>query len=204
MGAQVVEVSTRGSGAALMERIHAAIGEFVIMGDADDSYDFSRLDPLLERLRAGNDLVMGNRFRGGIAPGAMREHASTPLPQLSGRAIVLSRSVNSLFLRQLASGSGRALNGRGHPVPAREFRAARNRSDRDDSQTEATVEVDERAVVTRPLGLGELELCAPVSGSETSSRVDLILSPTLVLPNGDGRAASGRLSEVEFVPGASE
>ena len=66
------------------------------------------------------------------------------------------------------------------------------------------MEVDGRGVVTRRLALGEFELRAPVSGSKTSSRVDLILSPTQVLPNGDGRAASGRLSEVELVPGASE
>jgi hypothetical protein len=71
MGARVVEVSTPGYGAALQEGINASLGEFVIMGDADDSYDFSRLDPFLEQLRAGYDLVMGNRFRGGIAPGAM-------------------------------------------------------------------------------------------------------------------------------------
>ena len=120
------------------------------------------------------------------------------------RRLILSRSVNFLFLRRLGSGSGRASNCRGHPAPARSFCAARNRSDRDDSQTEATVEVDGRAVVTRGLALGEFELRAPVSGSKTSSRVDLILSPTQVLPNGDGRAASGRLSEVELVPGASE
>ena len=49
----------------------AARGRYVIMGDADDSYDFSNLDAFIERLRAGDDLVMGNRFAGGIAPGAM-------------------------------------------------------------------------------------------------------------------------------------
>ncbi len=71
LGARVIDVSTRGYGAALQEGIQAARGEFVIMGDADDSYDFSRLEPFLEQLRAGYDLVMGNRFLGGIAPGAM-------------------------------------------------------------------------------------------------------------------------------------
>lgn len=64
------------------------------------------------------------------------------------------------------------------------------------------MKVDRRAVVTGRLGLGEFG--APVAGSETSSRVELILSPTRVLPNGDGRPAGARLSEVEFVPGASE
>ena len=70
-GARVVHVDRRGYGAALMGGIGVARGTFVIMGDADASYDFSRLDAFVEALRAGNRLVMGNRFRGGIAPGAM-------------------------------------------------------------------------------------------------------------------------------------
>jgi hypothetical protein len=55
----------------LLGGISAACGEFVIMGDADDSYDFSAIGPFVEKLREGNDLVMGNRFAGGIRPGAM-------------------------------------------------------------------------------------------------------------------------------------
>jgi glycosyltransferase involved in cell wall biosynthesis len=70
-GARVVAVEQRGYGSALRGGIAAARGRYVIMGDADDSYDFSRLEPFLKRLRAGDDLVMGNRFRGGIRPGAM-------------------------------------------------------------------------------------------------------------------------------------
>lgn len=70
-GARVVPVLTRGYGAALLGGIDAARGAYVIMGDADDSYDFVALMPFLEQLRAGYDLVMGNRFIGGIAPGAM-------------------------------------------------------------------------------------------------------------------------------------
>lgn len=70
-GARVVPIPIRGYGAALIGGIDAAKGRFVIMGDADDSYDFSALEPFVERLRAGADLVMGNRFKGGIAPGAM-------------------------------------------------------------------------------------------------------------------------------------
>src|SRR5271166_644371 len=70
-GARVVHVSRRGYGSALQAGIAAARGRYVIMGDADDSYDFSDLYPFVERLRAGDDLVMGNRFRGGIRPGAM-------------------------------------------------------------------------------------------------------------------------------------
>jgi hypothetical protein len=73
-GARVVEVSRKGYGSALQAGIGAARGAYVIMGDADDSYDFSRLGPFVERLRAGDDLVMGNRFKGGIRPGAMPWH----------------------------------------------------------------------------------------------------------------------------------
>lgn len=71
MGARLIPVSEKGYGAALMGGITAARGRYVVMGDADDSYDFTALAPFVERLRAGADLVMGNRFRGGIAPGAM-------------------------------------------------------------------------------------------------------------------------------------
>ena len=70
-GARVVDAPERGYGAALIAGIEAAKGRFVIMGDGDDSYDFSRLDAYVEALRGGADLVMGNRFKGGIAPGAM-------------------------------------------------------------------------------------------------------------------------------------
>ncbi len=70
-GARVVPVSEKGYGNALMGGIEAARGKYVIMGDADDSYDFTNLMPFVEELRKGADLVMGNRFKGGIAPGAM-------------------------------------------------------------------------------------------------------------------------------------
>jgi hypothetical protein len=71
-GARVVPVEVKGYGAALAAGIAAANGRFIIMGDADDSYDFSRLDEFLEKLRRGSQLVIGNRFAGGIRPGAMR------------------------------------------------------------------------------------------------------------------------------------
>src|SRR5262249_38082439 len=70
-GARVVPVERRGYGAALQGGIAAARGRYVIMGDADDSYDFTNLGPFVERLRAGDELVMGNRFKGGIKPDAM-------------------------------------------------------------------------------------------------------------------------------------
>ena len=71
LGARVVPVKARGYGSALMGGITAAEGKYIIMGDADDSYDFGHIPRFLQELRAGDDLVMGNRFRGGILPGAM-------------------------------------------------------------------------------------------------------------------------------------
>jgi hypothetical protein len=71
LGARVIPVKARGYGSALMGGIAAAVGEYIIMGDADDSYDFGHIPRFLQELRTGDDLVMGNRFRGGILPGAM-------------------------------------------------------------------------------------------------------------------------------------
>jgi glycosyltransferase involved in cell wall biosynthesis len=71
LGARVVEVARKGYGSALLGGIAAARGKFVVMGDADDSYDFAAIAPLIEKLRDGYDLVMGNRFTGGITSGAM-------------------------------------------------------------------------------------------------------------------------------------
>ena len=71
MDAVIVNVEKRGYGAALACGIEVAYGTYIIMGDCDDSYDFSALLPFVERLREGNELVVGNRFRGGIRTGAM-------------------------------------------------------------------------------------------------------------------------------------
>ena len=71
LGARVVDVPVKGYGAALIAGIENAEGQFIIMGDSDDSYDFANLDPFVDELRKGADLVMGNRFRGGIAKNAM-------------------------------------------------------------------------------------------------------------------------------------
>ena len=92
-GARVVDVPAKGYGSALLGGIEAARGAYVIMGDADDSYDFSKLDPFVERLRAGDELVMGNRFKGGIAEGAMPPlHKYLGNPVLSWIGQVLFRS----------------------------------------------------------------------------------------------------------------
>ncbi|MFZ1467372.1 MAG: glycosyltransferase family 2 protein [Paracoccaceae bacterium] len=90
LGARVVAVPRRGYGAALITGIAAAKGRFVIMGDSDDSYDFSRLDGFVETLRGGADLVMGNRFRGGIAKGAMpplHRYLGNPVLSTIGRVL---------------------------------------------------------------------------------------------------------------------
>ena len=74
LGARVVRVEARGYGSALRAGISAARGAFIVMGDADDSYDFSDVPRFVEKWRQGNDVVMGNRFRGEIKPGAMPWH----------------------------------------------------------------------------------------------------------------------------------
>lgn len=87
-GARVVPVAERGYGAALKGGIAAARGRYIIMGDADDSYDFSNLDAFVTRLRAGADIVMGNRFAGGIEPGAMpflHKYLGNPVLSFLGR-----------------------------------------------------------------------------------------------------------------------
>jgi glycosyltransferase involved in cell wall biosynthesis len=90
LGARVVPVRERGYGAALAGGIAAARGRWVIMGDADDSYDFSQLEPFVERLRAGYDVVNGNRFKGGIEPGAMpwlHRRLGNPVLSFVGRTL---------------------------------------------------------------------------------------------------------------------
>jgi len=87
-GGRVVAIAERGYGSALLGGIRAARGRFVILADADDSYDFSRLDAFVERLRSGDQLVMGNRFAGGIAPGAMpplHRYLGNPVLSFIGR-----------------------------------------------------------------------------------------------------------------------
>jgi glycosyltransferase involved in cell wall biosynthesis len=91
-GARVWPVAERGYGSALLAGIRAARGRYVIMGDSDDSYDFSRLEPFVEKLRAGFQLVMGNRFAGGILPGAM-----PPLHRYLGNPVLTA--IGRLFFR---------------------------------------------------------------------------------------------------------
>ena len=91
-GARVIAVETRGYGSALRAGIAQARGRYVLMGDADDSYDFTHLDRFVEKLREGYDLVMGNRFQGGILPGAM-----PPLHRYLGTPVLTA--ITRLFFR---------------------------------------------------------------------------------------------------------
>ena len=94
LGARVVDVEVKGYGAALAGGIEAAKGKFVIMADADDSYDFSKLDDFVTELRNGADLVMGNRFLGGIDPGAMpplHKYLGNPVLSFVGRLFFESK-----------------------------------------------------------------------------------------------------------------
>ena len=87
-GARVVAISKKGYGNALIGGIGAATGRYVIMADADDSYDFSQLDAFVDGLRAGNTMVIGHRFRGGIQPGAMpllHRYLGNPVLSFAGR-----------------------------------------------------------------------------------------------------------------------
>src|SRR5256885_4178314 len=90
-GARVVHVEQRGYGAALRAGIAASSGAFIIMGDADDSYNFEDVPRFVEAARQGYDVVMGNRFRGGIQPGAM-----PPLHKYFGNP-GLTALLNTLF-----------------------------------------------------------------------------------------------------------
>lgn len=98
--ARVVPVAVRGYGAALASGIGAARGEFIIMGDSDRSYDFSALLPFVQKLRGGYDLVMGNRFRGGIAPGAMpflHRYFGNPFLTAVGRLFFSCREAGDFY-----------------------------------------------------------------------------------------------------------
>jgi len=89
-GARVVDVPVRGYGSALYHGCLSAQGEYIIMGDSDNSYDFSNLDVFVQKLDQGYDLVMGNRFLGGIAPGAMpwkNRYIGNPALTFIGRAL---------------------------------------------------------------------------------------------------------------------
>lgn len=88
LGCKVVNVERKGYGSALLGGIAAASGDYIIMGDADDSYDFSKIEPFITNLREGYDIVIGNRFKGGIEDGAMpplHRYLGNPVLSFLGR-----------------------------------------------------------------------------------------------------------------------
>ena len=100
LGARVVSVEKRGYGAALQSGIAASRGKFIVMGDADDSYDFGHIPRFVEQLRQGSDLVMGNRFRGGIQKGAMpplHQYLGNPGLTRLGRLFFRNRNVGDFY-----------------------------------------------------------------------------------------------------------
>ena len=93
LGARVVDIPEKGYGAALIGGCNAALGKYVIMGDSDDSYNFLNLMPFLKKLREGYELVMGNRFKGGIEKGAMpplHKYIGNPVLSFIGRVLYKS------------------------------------------------------------------------------------------------------------------
>lgn len=99
-GARVVHVPIRGYGAALFDGIESAKGRFVIMGDADDTYDFSALLPFVLKLREGYELVVGNRFKGGIEDGAMppsHRYFGNPMLSAAGRILFRCPQVGDFY-----------------------------------------------------------------------------------------------------------
>lgn len=93
-GARIIHVEQKGYGSALIAGCNAAYGKYVIMGDSDDSYDFLNLMPFLEKLREGYDLIMGNRFKGGIQKGAMpflHRYIGNPVLSALGRLLYHSK-----------------------------------------------------------------------------------------------------------------
>src|SRR6185437_11695493 len=88
LGARVVHERRKGYGSALLRGIAEARGEIIVMADADDSYDWTAIAPFIRKIREGYDLVMGNRFRGGIMAGAMpklHRYLGNPVLSLIGR-----------------------------------------------------------------------------------------------------------------------
>jgi len=118
LGARVVHVPAKGYGSALAHGIASAQGRWVIMGDSDDSYDFATLEPFVAKLRDGYELVMGNRFRGGIAPSAMpwlHRYFGNPVLSFIGRLVFRTHIGDFLCgLRGLNRDSIMALNLRAH------------------------------------------------------------------------------------------
>ncbi len=149
-GARVVEVPQLGYGAALLAGIAAARGRYIVVGDADCSYDFASLDGFLVRLRAGAQLVMGNRFRGGIEPGAMpllHRYLGNPVLSFIGR--LFFRVPIGDFHCGLRGFSREAVQSLGLVTPGMEFA-----SEMVAKSAMAGLKIEEVPTVLRPDGRG--------------------------------------------------
>lgn len=150
MGARVAPVSKRGYGAACIGAADAANGQYIIMGDSDMSYDFSRLEGFVEQLRDGADLVMGNRFQGGIAKGAMpfkNRYLGNPVLSTIGK--VLFKTKIGDFHCGLRGFSKDAYNRLGLTSPGMEFASEMvmkaSLMDMDVREVPTTLDVDGRS-----------------------------------------------------------
>ncbi len=122
LGARVERAPVRGYGGALSHGINVAHGRYVIMGDADDSYDFSDLSAFMTELRNNKQLVMGNRFKGGIAPKAMPLlHRYLGNPVLSAIGRLFFRTPVGDFHCGLRGFDREAINGLGLQTTGMEF-----------------------------------------------------------------------------------
>lgn len=122
LGTRVVHQPVKGYGAAISAAANAARGRFIIMADADDSYDWSQLDDFIDALEGGADLVMGNRFAGGIEAGAMPPlHRYLGNPVLSGVARLLHRSSIGDFHCGMRAFTREAFQKMGARSPGMEF-----------------------------------------------------------------------------------
>jgi glycosyltransferase involved in cell wall biosynthesis len=199
LGARVVTIEAKGYGNALRGGIEAARGRYVIMGDADASYDFSHLPRFVERLRSGDDLVMGNRFRGGIQAGAMpwkNRYVGNPL--LSG--------IGRLFFRTPIGDFHCGL--RGFPVAA--YRRMDLRTTGMEFASEMVIKamllglrVSEVPTTLRPDGRGRPPHLRPWRDGWRHLRFMLLYSPRWVfLYPGAGLALAGLAGFLFLIPGA--
>lgn len=190
-GARVVHVSDRGYGAALMGGFEAARGRFLVMGDADQSYDFREVFPMIMRLRSGADLVMGSRFHGSIQEGAMpwsHRWIGNPVLSFVGRA--LFRSSVSDFHCGLRAFSREAYSRLGLRTTGMEFA-----TELVVKATAAGMRVEEVPVTLHPDGRSRPPHLRTWRDGWRHLRFMMILSPrlTLVVPGVLFMAAGGSL-----------
>ncbi len=175
-GARVVPVPVPGYGSALLGGMAAARGKFLILGDADDSYDFTALGPFLEKLREGYDLVVGNRFQGGVQPGAMPTlHRFLGNPVLSAIGRLLFHSPVGDFHCGLRGISRAALGRLFFHAPVRDFHCGLRAFDR-------------RAITALNLRTTGMEFASEMVVKANLNGLRVTEVPTTLSPDGRTRA----------------